>query len=244
MFRRRDPNVLRDEARLPWLVRLRFWLAGRSDGRRGLPEVTDDTVSLSPVLDSLARQHDRVLARLVDDQLAADAEVRVTLAALTDERGELTRARQRLEEMRRRRDQVLAAGVDPARRRGEQTLSAETVLLRRNREYWHRVHHARKRVEDEVTAVVQHDKQTRRLDEQLRIATMRLDSRARALGGRRQAQATAYLSGAIRTHPDPQALSRHQGLLRPDNRWLSSRFEVDAATPDRSALRPLAEASS
>ena len=244
MFRRRDPNVLRDEARLPWLVRLRFWLAGRSDGRRGLPEVTDDTVSLSPVLDSLARQHDRVLARLVDDQLAADAEVHVTLAALTDERGDLTRAKQRLEEMKRRLDRALAAGVDTGPRRGEHMLAEETVRLRRGREYRRRVHHARKRVEDEVTAVAQHDKQTRRLEEQLRIATVRLQSRARALGSRREAQATAYLSGAIRTHPDPLALSRHQGLLRPDNRWLSSRFEVDAATSDRSALRPLAEASS
>src|SRR6478752_9642935 len=135
--RRRDTSAARAEARLPRAVRLRLMLAGRSDGRRGLPEVSDDTVSLSPVLDGLARQHDRVLARLVDEQLAADAEVRVTLAALTDERAELTRAKQRLEEMRRRRDQVVAAGVDPARRRGEQTLSAETVLLRRNREYWH-----------------------------------------------------------------------------------------------------------
>src|SRR6478609_7419071 len=84
--RRRDTSAARAEARLPRAVRLRLMLAGRSDGRRGLPEVSDDTVSLSPVLDGLARQHDRVLARSVDEQPAADADV---------ERDELRSAQQR-----------------------------------------------------------------------------------------------------------------------------------------------------
>src|SRR4051794_22401561 len=175
MFRSRHSSVLHDEPRLPWGVRVRLWLAGRSDGRRGLPEVSEPVVSFSPLLDNLARHHDRDLARLLEEQLVADAEVRVTLAALTEERGELRRTEQRLQEMKRRLDEVVAAGVDTAQRQGEHMLSEESVRIRRSREHRRRVRYARKRVEDEVTALAQHHAHRRRLEEQLSIAEMRLD---------------------------------------------------------------------
>jgi hypothetical protein len=192
---------------------------GRIDGRRGMPLVTSATALRTPSLHHLADEvlveSEAVRARGREDTAAE----RIELAELTAVGGRQGRVAQRLTTMMERLAELEAAGPGTGRRFGEDHLPDELIATRRQREYTRRVKQARKRVEDERTALSDLLARQQHLESSIEERTQQAESQAQTVGRVRRSYATAYLNGALRKHPDrPQlSLSTPQLMPSPDD---------------------------
>jgi hypothetical protein len=198
-----------------WLTHLGYARRGRIDGRRGMPLVTSATALRTPTLHRLADEvHDEIERVRARGQEATAAE-RIELAELTAAGGPQGRAAQRLATMTERLEEIEAAGPQTGRRFGEDHLPDELIATRRVREHARRVKQARKRVEDERTALsvlLAHQGQLEAtIEEQTKLA----ESQARTAGHARRTHAFTYLNGALRKHPDRPLVSLNTRQLLP-----------------------------
>ncbi len=198
-----------------WLAHLGYARRGRIDGRRGMPLVTSATALRTPTLHRLADEvlveTEQVRAR---GQEATAAE-RIELAELTAVGGRQGRVAQRLTTMMERLEEIEATGPQTGRRFGEDHLPDELIATRRQREHTRRVKQARKRVEDERTALSELLAEQGRLEASIEEQTELAESQARTAGHVRRTHAITYLNGAMRKHPDRPLLSLNTRQLLP-----------------------------
>lgn len=198
-----------------WLALIRYAVRGRLDGCQGLPLVTDGTAYRSPTLQRLA---DEVIVEFESAKSMAQkltAPERIELAELTATGGRQDRAAQRLATMIERLEEIEATGPQSGRRFGENHLPDEIIASRRRREHERRVKRARKRVEDERTGLSVLLSAQRRLETSIEEQLEQADSQARGVGREQRTQATTYLNGALRKHPEQALLSERTPQLVP-----------------------------
>ena len=198
-----------------WLSSLRYALRGRIDGRRGLPTVSTTHAQRTPTLHRLADEVLLEIDALRAEGQARTADQRVELAELTATGGRRTRAEQRLESMVERLKEIQATGAQTGRRFGEEHLPETLVMARRQREHARRIKQARKRVEDERTALSEMVSQQGKLEASIHEELAQADARTHLVGRIRRSQATSYLNGALRKHPDRPLLSELTPSLMP-----------------------------
>jgi hypothetical protein len=198
-----------------WLTHLGYAWRGRIDGRRGMPLVTSATALRTPTLHRLADE-----VRVATEQVRArgqqaTAAERIELAELTAAGGPQGRVAQRLATMTERLEEIEAADPQTGRRFGEDHLPDALVATRRQREHTRRVKQARKRVEDERTALSELLAQQGHLEASIDEQTQLAESQARTAGHARRTHAITYLNGALRRHPDRPLVSLNTRQLLP-----------------------------
>jgi len=187
------------------LVLLRDRWAGRRDGRRGLPVVTEADLSGTPHLAEIHRTCHAHVERIRLEVLAAIAEDLVREVEL--ERHVIPRAVERRDEAELRLNDLRREGVRLGRRLGEEHLPQDLIDRRREQEAGRRLARAMKRLEDERTEVLKAQGElevTRRRQLDMRHAAHAQVEQVHAWASRR---ANRYLKGAQRRHPDRATFS-------------------------------------
>jgi len=198
-----------------WLANIRYALRGRIDGRRGMPTVSGTGAQRTPSLHRLADEVAIDVQRVHAEGLARTSDERVELAELTVTGGRRTRAEQRLSTVVARLEEIESADPLTGRRFGEEHLPEELVSSRRRREHARRVKQARKRVEDERTALSELLSRQGFLEASIDDELSHAEARAQLAGGVHRSKATSYLNGALRKHPDRPLLSALTPQLMP-----------------------------
>jgi hypothetical protein len=150
--------------------------------------------------------------------LSSTAAQRVELAELTAPGGRIDRAEQRLATMIERLQETESTEAQSGRRFGEDHLPEELITTRRRRERDRRIKQARKRVEDERTALSELTSRARHLEASIEEELSQAEASTRIVGSLQQSQATSYLNGALRKHPDRPLLSALAPELMPSPR--------------------------
>lgn len=181
-------------------------LAGRRDGRRGLPLVDDETAAGTPRLEEIhrsSRSHlDRIRGEVLADS-AGDVAREVELAENT-----LPRAKERLAEAESRLDDARSARVASGRRLGEESLPQDLVDRRREQESRRRIGRAMQRVEDERTEVRRAAAELEAVRRRLRRRADEAYAEAEQVYAWASRRATRYLHAALRRHPDRAAFAK------------------------------------
>lgn len=177
--------------------------------------MSDTGAQRTPSLRRLADEVVVEIQRVHAEGLARTSPDRVELAQLTATGGRRTRAEQRLTTMIARLEEIESTDPLTGRRFGEEHLPEELVSTRRQREHARRLKQARKRVEDERTALSELVSRQGLLEASIDEALSHAEARARTVGGVHRSQATSYLNGALRKHPDRPLLSALTPQLMP-----------------------------
>lgn len=225
------------------LKKLRTTLAGRSDGKRGLPIEESDGRWSSPHMRSMEDAFEAFSAGIW-------GKVQLELEEPHLEAGNLVREIARLETERnahlREPPKAPEPGFYTTRRRGEEALSEKQIAQRRRREFEKRnapYHAKRRRLEEQISAAYA------RLNELCSVIT-ETDNAARLICERTAHRVRllldAYWNGAMRTHPRadempaaPQPvltsgaeqtyLSQHSYLIETAAEMLRTRAKLRAA---------------
>jgi hypothetical protein len=189
------------------MLRRAFAARGRRDGRRALPLVSIAGGQPSPALYRLRDEMIREAATLRAEEVEQTIAARVSLARLVGPAGERAREESRLQHLQARLDHIKADGPRTDLRLGEEALPLGLVQLRREREHERRLHVARKRVEDQRTAISALATKEHALRASLAEARRSTEAQLRLVGAERKTQAASYFNGALRTHPERPLLS-------------------------------------
>lgn len=186
---------------------IRDHLAGRRDGRRGLPLVrrSSDAASVEPP--------GHLLVIWSDAEHRIDLRFRELLTQTSADRVEHAAAGPRLEtlqariaEFQQRLAALMAAGPATGRRMGEAELPESLVLRRRANEFERKARYLRKEITESRNGLVALEVRQLELAERIDVALDAAQSDGRALATTAERRVAAYLKGAGRTHPDPSAL--------------------------------------
>ena len=204
-------------------VALRDFWSGWVDGRRGLPVVNaaSGQLALVPTGHMLAAW--ALAGQQIDDSYSAlislTADDRVEYASAEPRRNALL---VRVEEYSDRLAQLVETGPARERRMGEKNLPESHVTRRRAGELERRKRYLRKEITEARNELVALETRQLHVEARIQVALSAALGDAKVIGTQADRRVASYLTGACRTHPDPQTVAAASAnLRRPEPAWLS-----------------------